>query len=276
MPRHIPAELLALIFQHFTSKAALSNLCLVSRAFRREAQRILYHTIRLPSDYDRLVSWCDAIVANPHLAMQVYSLCLPAGFLQEQLPTAELDIIRQELRHVVKRALSSLPRLAELRTYFSYGTRYLSFDILCGHPFCLQVFDEGPQLPCLPEHWLEFLSEQPGIRHLRSNIREGHALDPDVLPLLSSAEIYSPALSIFARCPMIRALRVTVWLSSTFSDELLTLKKFGHTLTSLSLGVFDGLSAIKIIRDTVPHIKFLGLRWQRGVSPLVRSLSASH
>jgi hypothetical protein len=272
MPRHITVELLAPIFWYFTSEAELSNLCLVSRAFRHEAQRILYHTIRLPNDHDRFVSWCDAIVANPHLAMQVYSLSLPAGFEYGQSFTVEPDIIRQERRHVVKRALSSLPRLAELRTYFSFGKPYLSFDIFCGHPFRLQVFDEDPQCPCSPEHWLGFLSEQPGIRHLRLNVCEGHALDPDVLPLLTSAEIYSPALSIFARCPMIRALQVMRWPYSDFDNDLLTLKAFRHKLTSLSLEVLNFLEAIKIIRDIVPHIKFLGLRSERRVSPLVRSL----
>jgi hypothetical protein len=271
MPRHIPAELLALIFQHFTNKAALSNLCLVSRAFRHEAQRILYHTIRLPSDYDRLVSWCDATVANPHLAMQVYSLSLPTSFRHRQLFTAKLDTIRQELRHVVKRALSLLLRLARLHTFHSEGARYLSFDILCGHPFRLQVFEEEPQSPRSLNHWLEFLSEQPGIRHWRSDVY-GHAVVPNILPLLTSADIYLPMLTTIARCPMIRALRVTrrPWAPSQPSE----LKVFTHTLTSLSLECSEyPMVDLKVVRDAVPNIKFLGLHLQDAVSPLVQSLS---
>jgi hypothetical protein len=122
MPRYIPIELYAPIFLHITSIAELSNLCTVSRAFRDEAQRILYHTVRLPNDRDHIISWCHNIVKNPGLAMQVYALSLPIAFAPEHVLKAELELMLQELQHVVKRALSLLSRLAELHTYWASGT----------------------------------------------------------------------------------------------------------------------------------------------------------
>jgi hypothetical protein len=273
MPRHVPIEICALTFQHITSKAELSNLCMVSRAFRHEAQRILYHTVRLPNDYRRIVSWCRLITKNPRLAMHVFALYLPATCEHRPRFKADLAPQLQALRRVVERALSSLSKLAELHIYDSYGMPYLNSSVFCGHSFRLQVFGEALQPLCTVEHWLKFLSEQPGIRHWRANIGKGHALDPEVLPLLTSAHVFSSALSILTRSPTIRALRI-MRRSSLYSDELSGLKAFRYTLTSLSLEYFGYCTEeLEIVRDAVPNITFLGLRPQCGVCSLVRSLS---
>jgi hypothetical protein len=163
MPRHIPIEIYPFIFHHVTSKAELSNLCMVSRAFRYEAQRILYHTVRLSNDCYCIISWCHAVLENPTLAMHVYSLSLPTAFINTFRVAYEVK--SRELRHVVKRALSSLLKLVELYTSFSpLGVLYLDSDIFCGHPFHLQISEESLDSPCALNHWLKFLSEQPGIR----------------------------------------------------------------------------------------------------------------
>jgi hypothetical protein len=103
---HIPVELYALTFQHVTSKAALSDLCMVSR---HEAQRISYHTvtIRLSTDYNHILSWCHLIIDNPGFAMQVHSLSLPRGFVHRQSFTVALEfkILERQLQQVAKRAL---------------------------------------------------------------------------------------------------------------------------------------------------------------------------
>jgi hypothetical protein len=266
MPRHVPIELYALIFQHITSNAALSNLCMVSRTFRREAQRMLYHTIRLSTDCYCIMSWCHVIVENPDLAVQVHALHLPIAFAQRPGLTAE----RLELRHAVKRALSSLSRLVELQTYWSSGTLYVNSNMFCGHPFHLQVFGETLHFPGTLKYWLKFLSEQPGIRHWKSNIHRGPSIDPDILPLLTSAQICSPELYILAPCRMIRALRVSIGAY----EELPRLKTFRHSLTSLCLeDVILDVMRLNIVRDAVPNIKFLGLELGIKVSLLVQSLS---
>jgi hypothetical protein len=267
-PRHIPIELYAVIFQHITSQAELSNMCTVSRAFRHEAQRILYHTVRLPNDYDLLVSWCRTIVETPRLAMAVYALFLPATF-KHGLLEAEFDPSVQELQRLVKRALSSLARLAELHAFWSVGTVYLNANVFCGHPFRLQVFSENSPEDKAAD-WLKFLSEQPGIRYWRLNIVRGRSIDPDILPSLTSAQIYSCSLSVLTLCPTIRALRVMRWsLLYWFASELSELKAFRNTLTSLSLEHLGHLmEEFRFVRDAVPDIKFLGLRLRYGVSLL--------
>jgi hypothetical protein len=277
MPRHIPIELYAVIFHHITSQAELSNLCTVSRAFRHEAQRILYHTVRLPNDYDLLVSWCRTIVETPRLAMAVYALFLPATFTPAiiehgLLLDAEFDPKVQELQQVVKRALSSLLRLVELHTFLPVGTVYLNMNVLCGQPFHLQVFSEDSAQGKTADS-LKFLSEQPRIRHWRLNIVRGRSIDPAILPSLTSAQIYSCALDVLTRCPMIRALRVMRW-SLRYSDDLSGLRAFRYTLTTLSLEYLGHfMEELKVVRDTVPNIKFLGLRLQYGVSLHVQFLS---
>jgi hypothetical protein len=276
MSRRIPIELCALIFQHITSRAELSNLCAVSRTFRDEAQRILYHTVHLPNDYDLLVSWCRTIVETPRLALAVYSLFLPATFTPAtfehgRLPKAEFGPKVRELQQVVKRALSSLSRLVELHTFSPVGTAYLNVKLLCGHPFRLLVFEEELPRRSLG-HWLKFLSGQPGIRYWRPNILRGRrSIDPDILPSLTSAQVYSCSLNVLTRCPMLRALQVMRW-SLQYFDELSDLKAFRCTLTTLSLEYSD-MVELEIVRDAVPNIKFLALRPQSGVSSLVQFLS---
>jgi hypothetical protein len=188
---------------------------------------------------------------------------------------AEYDLKYQELRHVVKRTLSSLSKLVELRAYFcATGVNYLDPDIFCGHHFQLRVFGEVLRPRFTLKHWLRFLSEQPGLLHWRPNIIQGHTLDPDVLPLLTSAHVNSPALNVFTYCPMIRALRVERWTVPVgrFCDELLMLDAFKCRLTSLSLGYFDELmEELKIVKSAVPNINFLGLRRAHTVSPPVHS-----
>jgi hypothetical protein len=274
MPRHVPIEIYALIFQHVTSNAELSNLCMVSRTFRHEAQRILCHTVRLPIDYDRLISWFQVIAENPRLAVEVYALFLPITFRCESPLATEPNSMLQTLQQAVKRALSSLSRLVELHTFSPPGTVYLNLDLLCGHPFRLQVFGEAVQPT--HGHWLKFLSEQPGIRHLRANISQGHAIGPYVLPLLTSAHVLSSALNIFTHCPMIRALRV-MKCSLRYFGELAGLKAFRSTLTTLSLEYLGYLmEELELVRDAVPNIKFLGLRPLYGVCSLVQFLSEFH
>jgi hypothetical protein len=263
-PRHLPIEVYGLIFQHITSKATLSSLCTVSHTFRREAQRRLYHTIHLSPNYDRITSWCHLVVENPGLAIQVYVLVLPANF---QLKRSEA-VERPELRHAVKRALSSLSRLVGLHVYPSCGNDYLDPDIFCGHPFHLQVFTESMGALRALLSWLKFLSEQPGLRHWRLNVTGGHTLDPEVLPFLTSAEVCSTALRIFTRCPMIRALRIrrSSQSSEGYCVELRMLEAFGHQLTSLNVFFGRLMIELKTIREAVPNIKFLAFR---SASPLV-------
>jgi hypothetical protein len=276
MPRPIPIELYALIFRHVTRTAALCNLCTVSRVFRHEAERLLYHTIRLPKDRGRLISWCHIIVENPRLAMQVYSLSLPMRFAygQPYADRVDYNLMLQELQHAITRALSSLSRLVELEIYYqSVGNDYLDPGIFCGHSFHLQVFEENLDYWYSTNHWLKFLSEQPGIQHWRSNISVGEAIDPDVLPLLTSAHFHSSALDILTRCPVIRALRVTR-PGLGYSPRLVELKVFRHTLTNLSIVHSKRLiMELDIVRDAVPNIKFLALASKYGVGARVESLS---
>jgi hypothetical protein len=67
-----------MIFLFVEKRSDLHALCLVLRAFRYEAELILYHTIEL---YDvhppAVIMWSRTITETPRLARLVHSLLFP-------------------------------------------------------------------------------------------------------------------------------------------------------------------------------------------------------
>jgi hypothetical protein len=254
-------------------------LCTISRAFRYEAERVLYHTIHLPNTYDHIFSWCRVIVEIPRFAKLVYSLTLPTAYEHLGWP---LDGELAALQLMVTRALTSLSALSELYTYYSSGRTYLFPDIFRGRPFRLRVFENGlrmsdnsPTGGCHLNNWIGFISEQPGIQHWRPNLDHDvdQSLAPDVLPSLTSARVRTPLLDILAPRP-IRALHISECCSVKFLADLsVGLEVFTHTLTNLYLRMskedtVHASEVLKILSDVVPNLKFLGLEARVAVSPL--------
>jgi hypothetical protein len=267
VPRHLPVELYGLIVQHITSVSVLCNLCTVSRAFLNEAERILYHTIHLPSDFYCIYSWCKVIIGNPRLAILVCSLTLPWAC---DIPSWAGLI---KFRVIVMQALSSLFRLSELDTYCSSPSRrYLTLETLHGHPFQLRVFENGLPNPRVSlDGWIKFFSQQPGIRHWTPNLPYqdiGQLLEAGLLPLLTSACIYLPVPGVLAS-RHIRALQINAKQCETLLNLLPAgLKMFERTLTRLSLRPSPtsqtkplgfALEVLNIVSAVVPNLEFLGL-----------------
>jgi hypothetical protein len=263
------------IFEHITNVAFLSGLCKVSRTFRHEAERILYHTVRLPPDYRRISSWSQAIAENPRLGSLVYSLGIPASHSHSRFLSLEK---KQELHTVVKRALSSLSRLEELHIRYFRGPTYLAPDMFLGCPFKLRVFRDGLPYYTLI-HWREFLYEQPGIRHWSPYLSQDEDvnLEPDMLPMLTSAHFRLSLLSILSSRP-IRALHINEVSSLWFVHELAVgLAEFKHSLTNLSLKIWEDLvddyavyipTVLETLSDFAPNLKFLRLEAAIAVSAL--------
>jgi hypothetical protein len=273
----LPIELYPFILQHITDKTVLRKICTVSRIFRHEVERILYHAVVLPEVYNSILLWCKTVVENPRLAALVYALTLPTTCNREFLESLE------DLHATLKRALSSLSSLREVHTYVGRSNlAYISPSIFQGHPFRLRVFDSHLGRPFTLNDWIQFLSEQPGIQHWRPDLDPSinYVLGVDILPLLTSARIHSSLLYVLANRP-IRTVQISNLARSSFLDHLAVgLKAFQHTLKNLSLrnvedypvGDYEYAPQLfRILSRVVPHLEFLDLESEILVRPLFAS-----
>jgi hypothetical protein len=275
----IPIEVYSLFFQHVHHAPTLSNLCTVSRVFQQEAERILYHTVRLPCDYDRVFSWFKAVLQNSRLPNLVYSLTLPRSLRPESIRSESTSRAHLEkLIITIKWALSSLTGLCEIYVYDSSGLNYLCPSMFHGHPFRLQVFESDLPLRRMLMDWQKFFLEQPTIRHWAPDLdpRIDHVLEPDLLPSLISARVRLSMLHLLHSRP-IRALQITKCFPMMHLDDLsVGLGPFRHTLRHLSLDIGDFTESaigapqvVRIISAVVPNLHLLDFRAKIGVSYLV-------
>ncbi|KAJ7681001.1 hypothetical protein DFH06DRAFT_1164800 [Mycena polygramma] len=106
MPLNIPPEVYSLIRAAVEYRAELVTLCRTSRAFRDEAQRILYRRVNLGHQTRRLKSLALAVTRHSHLAEREHTLVLR---LPETLKLSPLDGSR------IKDTLGACINLKELR-----------------------------------------------------------------------------------------------------------------------------------------------------------------
>jgi len=263
-------ELYRSIFQHISSAGSLSKLCTVSRTFRYDAERFLYHTIKLSWDYNRLLSWSKLIAGNYRLANLVRSLSLPLSSTRSGgLAVGDLEVLKE----TIIQAFSALAFLREFRIYTPIlpGVNYLSPAMLEGHPFRLHSFEDSA-LGLALNAWLKFLHEQRNIQHwkpsLLANDGIDQALEEGILPLLASASVLSPILNMLASRPIQRVEIELLATPELLEQFRLGLRAITHTLTRLSLRIRDdtsgdpgrsGFRVIKVVSTEAPNLKFLGL-----------------
>ncbi|KAJ6507387.1 hypothetical protein C8R47DRAFT_1066242 [Mycena vitilis] len=106
MSLNIPPEVCSLICAAVVHRAELATLCRTSRAFRDEAQRILYRRVNLGHQTRQLKSLALAVTRHSHLAERVHTLVLR---LPETLKLSPLDGSR------IKDTLGACINLKELR-----------------------------------------------------------------------------------------------------------------------------------------------------------------
>jgi hypothetical protein len=229
---------------------------------------VLYSVVTLPSTYGSIPLWSQTVVERPRLASLVHTLILPAGYGLQMRDEWKLD----ELKIILKRALSSLSRLSKLYVcyYQPYRKSYLWARLFNGHSFRLLVYDNSAGPPSPEQDWTTFITEQPGIRHWNFTSHRIHLPGADTLPLLTSACIHESQFHVLAHRP-IRNLRVDG--IRHLGDLRVNLTLLGDTLRTLRLRyVVPTLpSLVQMLSDVVPRLEFLELE-----SNLFVSLSPLH
>ena len=81
----LPPELYSRVFECVLHRSDLLSLCLVSRAFHKEAERALYRYIDLSYDHRLIQVWFSMIVLNPRLADMVRTVTF--GMIYSQVPS---------------------------------------------------------------------------------------------------------------------------------------------------------------------------------------------
>jgi len=96
---YLPQELYGHVFQFVSDRSDLLVLLSVSRAFRHEAERILYGSVDLAYNHARIHSWFRMIASSPRLAALVQSLTF--GIVYSHMPTPShlwLEVLAKGLR----------------------------------------------------------------------------------------------------------------------------------------------------------------------------------
>lgn len=128
---HLCAELVDNILVHFTSSEdgtrrhdarSLSNLCLVSRGFRRMAQPYLFRTVELKVGSESPMRLLNAAKARPDLSRSTQELSVEFG---QGAPTALTIAWRYQLRQFLPDLLPLLENLATFKTDHHFGTTTL-------------------------------------------------------------------------------------------------------------------------------------------------------
>ncbi|KAK7062229.1 hypothetical protein R3P38DRAFT_691461 [Favolaschia claudopus] len=259
-PTLIPPEICAIICDIISTKRGLRALCMVSRTFRSQGERLLYHSVDLRVDEKewgstrRLKSWSTSTSKNPYLGEYVHSLVL-------QLPLSLEPSITSKLG----RALALCVNLKELRVFGpSENPRYGSFQgsLLNKCSFRLtkfvnHYFDEGSIMA--------FWRNQTEL-HLLDCERNVCALDP-VAKLLPN--IIAIKTNDIGNLPVGRALQR---IETSLLVYIPQLKRYETSLTTLNLwqprwqvhwlkqpreGVIDML--IRQVAETLPNLLHLGV-----------------
>jgi hypothetical protein len=226
----------------------LLTLCLVSRAFRFEAERFLHRRIILPPDYNRILSWFARITAEPsRLSPAVRSLTLPFY--------VEVDLSQQqviEYQASLARSLRLLKILTELNIdqpgqWCRSRTTVFAMWVLEDCPFRLRkyrvriedhMFDFRPSLRFLSQH--PDIYDFSTIHYAVENAPPDSPLPVTVIPNLLIVEVLR-LWSLRDLLPRpIKRLHVETWFSGREDVVPFSLLgQLGSSLTHLRLGYLE-------------------------------------
>jgi hypothetical protein len=271
----LPIDLYRFIIEYISDQRDLCSLCVVSKAFRQESERVLYRNVRLTNNYACLVSWSQAIINTPWLASLVHTLSLPSltryhdglyvSFLVQSMAKALRALTKLKALHIVNNSSAGLFQC------------YLHPTILRGCKFRLETFGIRSGSLSLPD-LVPFLSEQREITYWKYENRtlEGiHILadDPSILPRLSCIYLQDWWIlpHLFPR-PITRLCLHVTLNESAFARLMDALSLFKETLTHLSLNVLDPFSSgvsrsshpllVRLlwrVKELLPRLQFLNL-----------------
>ncbi|KAJ7049998.1 hypothetical protein C8F01DRAFT_718854 [Mycena amicta] len=255
----LPPEICSLICD-LLGREDLIRACTVSRLFRDQAQRLLFHTVDLTGyKCAALMPWCSVVSRNAQLAGHIRALLL-------QLPSPQTFALTSDIAKL-SRALAKCSEITELTILSScdisgevcYGGDSIQSWVISQASFRLTKFGNGffrnTQLS-------RFWNAQRDIRVLSlMNLGAGTSspfpLRDDQLPNLIGLRVGS-TFSL----PEQRPLQRIQLCRPSPAEALLDLKRFSLTLTTLDLVEIDAQDmqeAIHVIARALPMLVHLGL-----------------
>ncbi|KAF9005407.1 hypothetical protein BDQ17DRAFT_1540798 [Cyathus striatus] len=263
-----PPEICSLICRdEVLTRADLCSLAAVSRAFRVEAERLLYMGVIL-SELKHIKTWCRTLKRRPYLSLRTYvlSITMPP---QADLQSDDLTMLINALKVCSK--LKDL-RILKDNSMSSSGDAINGW-ILEGHPFKLMRFTNTYFRPHVLRN---FFLQQPDIRfldfHTKATFHCQYTccldLPPEGLPLLRTLKTHSCILQSFQHSwwpANLHHLHYDLHQSSE-DEELLgivALIRIADTLKSLSIrrtctkGGIDISVMAECIASQIPNLKYL-------------------
>ncbi|KAJ6515296.1 hypothetical protein C8R45DRAFT_205049 [Mycena sanguinolenta] len=240
----LPPEIYAVICDEFEGwDGALAVLCITSRNFCDEAQRILYRSVDLRGrSMPAVKSWALAVTHHEHLAERVHALAL-------ELPPV-LTLNASDTTEVV-RALKKCVNLKELRISAEDKSArgHQSWIFRDDYPFRLQKF-ESVGIPQNAEFWKP--QTQIRVLSLLDSLQPSFENQlPDVIALATTSLFDLPARPL---------QRVETMFQADFSP----LAQYSRTLTTLTVRrVGDRVivipTSLQAIATSLPALLHLGL-----------------
>ncbi|KDQ55633.1 hypothetical protein JAAARDRAFT_324486 [Jaapia argillacea MUCL 33604] len=265
----LPVELWSNVFKFVQSPRDLSQICSISRTFRREATPHLYHSVVLSGGWDQLLAFSRVATRE---GKRVVRLSIAIHGNDDRCR------ILAEQKQLLGAILCALPNLRYLE--LSAAAPY-SIDcclassmstIFGGCQFRLEEFRNSV---ITFDHTVDFLATQSSLRsweHLPESLsHQIHRFDESFLPAISSVDIDTDLLvRCFSIARPIKRMHLRIGEGDEeeeFLDNLIqAVGLFGPSLTTLSLdGTFcesrtATLLAAGLAKGVLPHLVHLSLK----------------
>ncbi|KDR82352.1 hypothetical protein GALMADRAFT_220356 [Galerina marginata CBS 339.88] len=263
-PISIPPEICGIICQDPAIRYRdLHTFCSVSQAFRSEAERLLYITIRLRGTRC-IKAFCTTVARRPYLALRLKKLIL---YMPPQMDLEADDLSR------IMHAFSLSVNLKDLQI-LKDDTRGIGDKpgdavqrwILEGHRFRLRRFTNSY---FQPQVLVDFLKNQPAIDTLVLKCKGNAEICAAPLPMLSTLDSSAAVVQEFSYPSWhkrnIKRLQFE-FVQSTDVQELATfvaLTQYNKSLKSLSIRRKDSRNGLDIavltacVASQLPDIKYL-------------------
>ncbi|KDQ63691.1 hypothetical protein JAAARDRAFT_387589 [Jaapia argillacea MUCL 33604] len=251
----LPVELCAHIFEFATSPGDLYNICLASRTFACEAQRLLFRSVAIDT-HNRRRSFAQSVIAHPSLGRWVHSLAIELVERDDDAHQAFLSLVN--LRHL------------RVSGYTGHSAAFPSSQFL-GCPYRLLSFHN---YSFNLEGTVKFLLNQPDITnwtHQQSefyaNGEEGVKFSNDFLPNVNSMEVDAEVLAAFSSSRPVTSMKVRFWHLDEEEETraLRDIALFRDTLTTLSLQHWDSnphvslTNTVTMLTQGAPNLRRLCL-----------------
>ncbi|KAH6907654.1 hypothetical protein BKA70DRAFT_360968 [Coprinopsis sp. MPI-PUGE-AT-0042] len=251
MPATLSAELYSRIVDCVVPRRGdLARLCMVCKAFQREAEARLYGQVGLP-DPRRTFIFNHAIIANERYGLYTKIFWFHPPFPNGRDP---LPILPNPFWEAMQAALAKMPNLKSLTALDHAKDNGWVFDP--PQPFAFQLREARLRLKW-DEHLIHFLRTQPSLASLQLiDFPEPHTEETCQLPNLVTFEGSLAAGAQFFEASPLKNMHLSVHKDSL--PLLATLPSTVRGLTLLEVPEEMAMSTLDLVTSRCPNLVHLG------------------